>query len=227
MCQPSDSLENSVEVKSYPKRCNTMGRTNASSSRVNMEWNEQDTWFVTFTFAIAVGTYTAEEKIKEWLRRLRQTLVLKEDEMFVSSLFAPQDRGVWHVHMEVKAEGLNRLSQQRWEEKWADITGRKVTHEIALHRTHRVPGIIRRRNGEETVFPIIKWEKEVIGEQVRYVGGGTCVIRQVGRKYISSRRKIEYTCTVEGIRWYLEKRHSSEMKADNLQKDSHNFLGIL
>ena len=221
MCQPSDSLENSVEGKGYTKRCNTMGRTNTSYPKGNVGWGEQDTWFVTFTFAIAVGTYTAEEKIKEWLRRLRQTLGLKEDEGFVSYLLAPQLRGVWHIHMEVKAPGLSELSQQRWQEKWAEITGRKVTHEITVHRTQHIPRIVRRRNGEEQVISsIIKSEKEVIGEQSHYVGGGTCVIRQVGRRYISSRRKQEYVCTVEGIQWYLGKRHSNEMK------ESYTFLGI-
>jgi hypothetical protein len=180
-----------------------------------------DTWFVTFTFAIAVGIHTAEEKIKEWLRRLRQTLVLREDEVFVSYFLSEQQRGVWHIHMEVKAPGLSELSQQRWEEKWAEITGRKVTHEITVHRTQHIPGIVRRRNGEEQVVSlIIKSEKEVIGEQTRYVGGGTCKIRQVGQTYISSRRKQEYVCTVEGIQWYLGKRHSNEMK------ESHTFLGI-
>lgn len=189
----------------------------------------QDTWFVTFTFAIAVGARTADEKVKEWLRRLRQTLVLREDEIFVSYFPSEQQRGVWHIHMEVKAPGLSELSQQRWEEKWSEITGRKVTHEITVHRTQHMPGVIRRRNGEQsTVSTIIKSEEEVIGQQSRYVGGGTCKIRQVGRRYVSSRRKVEYTCTVEGIGWYLGKRHSSEMKCDNLQRDDdHTFLGIL
>jgi len=221
MYQLSDSLENSVEVKSYTKRCNTMGRTNASSSGVNMGWGEQDTWFVTFTFAIAVGIYTAEEKIKEWLRRLRQTLVLNEENMFVSYLFAPQDRGVWHIHMEVKAEGLNRLSQQRWEEKWTEITGRKVTEELRKYETVRVPAVIRRRCGQQDVVTYIRepWSY-VVSEISHYTGGGTCKIRQVGQTYISSRRKQEYVCTVEGIQWYLGKRHSNEIK------ESHTFLGI-
>lgn len=222
MCQPRDSLENSVEVKSYTKRCNTMGWTKASSSRVNMGWGEQDTWFVTFTFAIAIGTYTAEEKIREWLRRLRQTLVLKEDEMFVSSLFAPQDRGVWHVHMEVKAEGLNRLSQQRWEEKWVEITGRRVVEEVRKYETVRVPGVIRRRCGcPDSVTYIREPWSYVVGENVKFVGGGTCKIRQVGQTY-QSRSNKQYVCTVEGIRNYLTKRHSHEMDQDY----NHQFLGI-
>jgi hypothetical protein len=180
-----------------------------------------DTWFVTFTFAIAVSTYTAEEKIKEWLRRLRQALVLKEDELFFSYLPSKQQRGVWHVHMVVKATGLSELDQKRWEGKWIEITGRKVIEDLTRHQTHRLPGVIRRRDGEETVVSYIrKSEKEVIGEQTRHVGGGTCKIRQVGQAYISSRRKQEYVCTVEGIQWYLGKRHSNEMK------ESHTFLGI-
>ena len=205
-----------------------MGWKNTSYPKGNTGWGDQDTWFVSFTFPIVIGTQSAEEKVKEWLRRLRQTLGLEEDKVFFSYFLAPQLRGVWHIHMEVKAPGLSELSQQRWQEKWAEITGRKVTHEITVHRTQHIPGVVRRRNGEEQVVSsIIKSEKEVIGEQVRYVGGGTCVIRQVGQRYVSSRRKVQYTCTVEGIGWYLGKRHSNEMKADNLQRDNCTFLGIL
>lgn len=188
----------------------------------------EDSWFVTFTFPIVVSSYTADKKIKEWLRRLRQTLVLKEDEIFYSYLSKEQLRGVWHIHMEVKAPGLSELSQQRWEEKWAEITGIKKVEEVRKYDTVRVPGIIRRRSGcPDSVTYIREPWSYVVDENVKHVGGGTCVIRQVGQKYVSSRRKIEYTCTVEGIRWYLEKRHSSEMKCDNLQRDDHTFLGIL
>jgi hypothetical protein len=210
-----------VFVTPYTKRSNVIGTNNTSYPKGNMGWGEQDTWFVSFTFPIVIGTQSAEEKVKEWLRRLRQTLGLKEEQIFSSYLLAPQSREIWHVHLIVRAIGLSQLDQKRWEGKWTEITGRKVTHEITVHRTQHIPGVVRRRNSEEQVVSlIIKSEKEVIGEQTRYVGGGTCVIRQVGRRYISSRRKQEYVCTVEGIQWYLGKRHSNEMK------ESHTFLGI-
>jgi hypothetical protein len=222
MCQLSDGLENSVEGKSYTKRCNTMGSTNTSYPKGNVSWGVQDTWFVTFTFAIAVGTHTAEGKIREWLRRLRQTLVLNEEDMFVSYLFAPQDRGVWHIHMEVKAEGLNRLSQQRWEEKWSEITGRRVVEEITKHETTRVPAIIRRREGcPDSVTYTRNVTINVMGENAHYIGGGTCKIRQVGQTY-QGRRNQDYVCTREGIRHYLETRHSHDFNQDY----NHNFLGI-
>jgi hypothetical protein len=204
-----------------------MRRKNTLYPKDNIGCGEQDTWFVTFTFPIAIGEQKAEERVKEWLRRLRQTLALREDEVFVSYLLARQLRGVWHAHMEVKVQGLSKLDHKKWESKWSDITGRKVTNEITIHKTRRIPGIKRRRNGEEQVVSsIIKSEKKVVGEESHYVGGGTCMIMQVGQKYLSSRRKQEYVCTISGIRNYLACRHSSEMKADDLNRDSHTFLGI-
>jgi hypothetical protein len=220
MCQLSDSLENSVEGKSYTKRFNTMGRTNASSSGVSIEWDEQDTWFVTFTFPIVIGTQSAEEKVKEWLRRLRQTLVLKENEVFFSYLLAPQSREIWHVHLIVRALGLGQIDQKRWEGKWTEITGRKVIDELTRHRTQHLPGVIRRRGSEETIVShVIKSEEEVIGRQTHFAGGGTCKIRQVGQNYLS-RRKREYICTLEGVNNYLASRHSREMM------ENSTFIGI-
>lgn len=198
----------------------------------------EDRWFLTFTFPMAIrfqsqfthghDLCTGDEKIKEWLRRLRQTLRLKEDEIFYSYFPAEQQRGTWHVHMEIKAEGLSELSQQRWEEKWSEITGRKVVEEVRKYETVRVPGVIRRRSGcPDSVTYIREPWSYVVDENVKFVGGGTCKIRQVGQRYVSSRRKKEYICSVDGFRWYLGKRHSNDMKCDNLQKDNHTFLGIL
>jgi hypothetical protein len=204
----------------YTKRSNVIGREDTTSLRGNMVQGEQDTWFVTFTFPIVIGEQMAEGKVKEWLRRLRQTLGLKEEQIFSSYFLAPQLRGVWHIHMVVKATGLSQLDHRRWEGKWIEITGRKVTEDLTRHHTHRLPGVKRRRDGVETVVSYIrKSEKEVIAQQTRFVGGGTCRIEQVGQTY-KSRRNREYVCTLDGIRHYLESRHSREMK------ESHQFLGI-
>jgi len=185
-----------------------------------MGWNERATWFVTFTFPIVIEEHTAEEKVKEWLRRLRQSLGLKEEQIFSSYFLAPQLRGVWHVHLIVNAIGLNQLDQKKWEGKWAEITGRKVTEDLTHHHTHRLPGVIRRRGGEKTVVSYVrKSEKEIIAQQIHFVGGGTCRVRQVGQTYLS-RRNREYVCTLEGISHYLTKRHSREMM------ESHQFVGI-
>jgi len=185
-----------------------------------MAQGEQDTWFVTFTFPIVIREKKAEEKVKEWLRRLRQTLGFKEKQIFSSYFLAPQLRGIWHVHMIVRATGLSHLDQTKWEGKWIEITGRKVTEEFTRHHTHRLPGVIRRRDSEETVVSYVrKSEKEVIAQQTRFVGGGTCRIEQVGQTY-KSRSNREYVCTLDGISHYLESRHSREMK------ESHQFIGI-
>lgn len=216
----SDSLENFLEGKSYRKRFNTMGWTNTSYPKGNMGWGEQDTWFVSFTFPIVIGTQSVEEKVKEWLRRLRQTLGLEEEQIFSSYLLAPQSREIWHVHLIVRAIGLSQLDQKRWEAKWIDITGRKVIDELTRHHTDHLPGVIRRRGGEETIVShVIKSEEEVIGRQTHFVGGGTCKIRQIGQNYLS-RRKREYVCTLEGINNYLASRHSREMI------ESSTFIGI-
>jgi hypothetical protein len=197
-----------------------MGWTNTSYPKGNTGWGEQDTWFVSFTFPIVIGTQSAEEKVKEWLRRLRQTLSLKEEQIFSSYLLAPQSREIWHVHLIVWAKGLSQLDQKRWEAKWIDITGRKVIDELTRHHTQHLPGVVRRRNGEETIVShVIKSEEEVIGRQTHFVGGGTCKIRQVGQNYLS-RRKREYVCTLHGINNYLASRHSREMM------ESSTFIGI-
>ena len=204
----------------YTKRSDVTGSNNTSDSRGNMGWGEEDTWFVTFVFPVVIGEQMAEEKVKEWLRRLRQTLGLKEEQIFSSYLLAPQSREIWHVHLIVRAIGLSQLDQRRWEAKWIDITGRKVIDELTRHHTDHLPGVIRRRNGEETIVShVIKSEEEVIGRQTHFVGGGTCKIRQVGQNYLS-RRKREYVCTLQGINNYLASRHSREMM------ESSTFIGI-
>jgi hypothetical protein len=202
------------------KRSNVMRRENTSYPRGNMGSGEQDTWFVTFTFPIVIGEQKAEERVKEWLRRLRQTLGLEEEQIFSSHFPALQLRGVWHVHLIVRAKGLSQLDQKRWEGKWIEITGRKVIEDLTRHHTHRLPGVIRRRDGEETVVSHIrKSEEEIITQQICFVGGGTCKIKQVGQTY-KSRRNREYVCTLEGINNYLASRHSHEMA------QSPSFLGV-
>ena len=89
--------------------------------RDSMEYGE--CWFVTLSFAFNISRYTAEQKVKEWLRRLGQVLKLKEHEMQVEYIFAYQSREVLHCHLIVAAKGLHQLDHERWEDKWLQITG--------------------------------------------------------------------------------------------------------
>lgn len=172
---------------------------------------DQDSWFCSMTFPHILSINNAEKQVKEWLRRLRQTLGLTEDQVFSSYLFAPQLRGVWHVHMMVRAKGLSSLDQERWEEKWYEITAHKWSKDITVKHSSLVPRTIIRRGNEEFVS---KWESKfedvVVGKNTWFGSGGTCKIRQVGNEYIS-RHNNKYICDFEGINSYMKKRHSHEM----------------
>ena len=168
---------------------------------------EKESWFVTFSFPFNIRRPVAEEKLKEWIRRLRQTLCLKEDEIFFVCVFAQQIREVLHIHMVLKALGLSNLDRKRWENKWTEITGQKEVKTSTKIRTHRHPGVIRRRNGEETtITSVIEYEKEVIDTEIRYKGGGTCKIHPV--------QKDCKGYTPEGVARYIVARHNREVSSD-------------
>jgi hypothetical protein len=142
--------------------------------------SERECWFATFSFPFNIRRPVAEEKLKEWIRRLRQTLCLKKDEIFYVYMFAQQIREVLHIHMVLKALGLSNLDRKRWENKWTEITGQKEVNYSTRIRNHRHPGVVRRRNGEGTVVTsVVEYEKEVICTEFRYRGGGTCKIHPV------------------------------------------------
>jgi len=177
---------------------------------LQLKWlleGNQECWFVTFSFPFDVCRPVAEEKLNEWIRRLRQTLGLKEEEISCDYVFARQIRGAFHIHALVTAKGLSKLDRNRWENKWTEITGQKKVMESIQIKTHRHPGVIRRRNEEETVVSsVIEYDEEVIDTETSYRGGGTCRVKPIqkdGKGY-----------TPEGVARYIEARHSREVSSD-------------
>lgn len=169
--------------------------------------DSEESWFATFSFPFNIRRSVAEEKFKDWIRRLRQVLRLREEEVSCESVYAQQKREVLHIHALITAEGLSKLDRSRWENKWTEITGQKEVKTSTKIRTHRHPGVIRRRNGEETVVTsVTEYEKEVIDTEIRHKGAGTCRIKPVqkdGKGY-----------TPEGVVGYIVARHSREVSSD-------------
>ncbi len=177
---------------------------------LQLKWlleGSQECWFVTFSFPFDVRQPVAEEKLNEWIRRLRQALRLKEDEISCDYVLAHQMRGVFHIHALVRAKGLSNLDQNRWENKWMEITGQKEVVKSIQIKTHRHAGVIRRRNAEETVVSsVIEHDEEVIETETCYRGGGTCQVKPIqkdGKGY-----------TAEGVARYIVARHSREVSSD-------------
>jgi hypothetical protein len=167
----------------------------------------EEVWFVTFSFPFNIRPPVAEVKLKEWIRRLRQTLRLSEDQISCEYVYAPQLREVLHIHMVLSAKGLNNLDRKRWENKWTEITGRKNIINSSTIRTHRHAGVVRRRNGEETVAgSVIEYEKEVISSETYCTGGGSCRIEPI--------QKDGDGYTPEGVAGYIVARHSREVISD-------------
>lgn len=167
----------------------------------------KESWFVTFSFPFNVRRPVAEEKLKEWIRRLRQALDLEEDEIFCEYVLAEQIREVFHIHAVVIARGLSKLDQDRWENKWTEITGQKKIKNCVKIRIHRHPGVIRRRDGEERVASsVIECEKEITNTETYYTGGGTCRVEPI--------QENPEGYTPPGVAGYIVARHSREVISD-------------
>ena len=105
-------------------------------------------WFVTLSFKFNVERPVAERNVKEWLRRLRQVLHIKEDEMEVYAVFDYQVREVFHVHLLVKANGLFSLKPSIWEDKWFDVSNLNHTAKIVLidNTSNDIEGFCNHKN---------------------------------------------------------------------------------
>lgn len=168
--------------------------------------SEEDVWWATFTFAFDIPKATAEERLNEFIRRLRQALGLKEKEISFYPIFSLQQRKVWHIHTIIIVKGLFELDPARWERKWEEMTAfKKESLVYTKFKTRRQPSVIRRRGGKEQ---IVRYIRAVQNEEVKttqLVGGGTCEIIPVGWDK-------EYT--PERVAGYLLARHSYEIILD-------------
>lgn len=179
------------------------------------EEQETDTWFVSLVPPRPMGREKMIGFVREWIHRLSQALRIDEDDIECHDITAPQiEDGKWHVHLILKAPGLSKQNQSWWEEKWGQITGNKKVTTTPTYKTipYDETRCIRRRPGEEEKRVVTHMREVWVDSRlnlVKYTGGGTCKIKQVGSNYIS-RNNQSYTCTPKGIASYLVKRHDPE-----------------
>jgi hypothetical protein len=83
--------------------------------------DENDVWWISFSFPFNITVTNADKKVQEWMRRLRQALHLKEEDFLYELIFDRQVREVVHAHMILVADRLRTLDVDKWQSKWIDI----------------------------------------------------------------------------------------------------------